>query len=95
MKTIFRTFKKSDDVIAIFPEIAASYNYGTECLSYQSIGQHGACSACLSDDTRPSTTEEIETLTKELNLIGYDNIIPIKRFHKNHLEARKQHVLFS
>ena len=57
---IFRTWKKSGDVIAIFPELPASQD-GRDCMSYMHVGQHGGCqSGYLTTITRPSTDEEIK-----------------------------------
>ena len=67
---IFRTYKKEGDVIALFPEFPADSSRH-HCLSYQSIGQHGAASCCIDPDTRPATKKEAETLAKELRQIGY------------------------
>ena len=69
-KTLFRTFLGSNEVIALFPEIPAD-NHPAHCLSYQTIGQHGAASVDLNSVTRPSTKEEIDELTRELEKIGY------------------------
>ena len=72
MKTavIFRTYKKEGDVIALFPELPADSSRH-HCLSYQSIGQHGAASCCIDPDTRPATKQEAATLANQLRLIGY------------------------
>jgi len=69
-KVIFRTYKKGLDVIALFPEIPADSSRH-HCLSYQSIGQHGAASCYIDPDTRPATKQESETIASELRRIGY------------------------
>lgn len=69
-KTIFRTFKRTGEVIALFPEVPAN-STGEFCESYMRVGQHGAASPWLRNNTRPSTREEIEPLKKELEQIGY------------------------
>lgn len=77
-KVIYRTFKGTQckgEVIALFPEIPADY-IGTHCLSYMSVGQHGAASIHLSDKTRPSTMEEIKSMEKELKSLGYNDLEP-------------------
>lgn len=68
-KTIFRTFH-TGDVIALFPEIPYD-QFGQYCLSYQTIGQHGAASPDLSHCTRAATADEIRQLRAELERIGY------------------------
>jgi hypothetical protein len=75
-KTIFRTFH-TGDVIALFPEIPADY-LGHHCMSYQTIGQHGAASPDLSHCTRAATADEIRPLRAELERMGY-NIHEVKR----------------
>jgi hypothetical protein len=69
-KTIFRTWRDTGEVIAIFPEIAGDCQ-GHYPASYMHVGQHGASSS-LPHNTRPSTKEEISNLLKELISIGYD-----------------------
>ena len=88
MKTsvIFRTYKKDGDVIALFPELPADSSRW-HCLSYQSIGQHGAASCCIDPDTRPSTKKEIETLSRELRQIGYD--LDVKRRLSRTMDSRR------
>jgi len=68
-KTIYRTFH-TGDVIALFPEIPAD-RHGQHCMSYQTIGQHGAASPDLSHCTRAATTDEIRPLRAELERAGY------------------------
>lgn len=87
-KVIFRTFKDSGDVIALFPLIPATRN-GWECMSYQHIGQHGAaCPHIVRGITRLSTPNEIAPLKLELEFIGYDLEL-IKRFPSNAYQVRK------
>lgn len=72
---IFRKFKDTGDVIAIFPE-EPSTDAQHECLSYMHIGQHGSCvPKYLMMVTVPATPEEYEDLKKELEGIGYDLVI--------------------
>lgn len=75
-KVIFRKFKTGGDVIAIFPEIQDGY--GT-VLSYQHIGQHGACCINFSSFTVPANGTEIRPLLKELKSIGYTDLKIVKR----------------
>lgn len=76
-KTVYRTFK-SGDAVALFPEIPFDLN-GDFCLSYQTVGQHGAASTMIVRDTRPSTPEEIEPLKRELVSLGYDDMKDYKK----------------
>lgn len=78
-KVIFRFWKESKDVIAIFPEIPGTMESHT-CQSYEHIGQHGACSpAIIIDDSRLAKPEEYKDLKKELRNIGY-NLEVVKRY---------------
>lgn len=69
--TIFRKFKDSGDIIALFPHEIAD-NSGN-CMSYQRIGQHGAAdySHCI-DASIPAQPSEYKALKRELESIGYD-----------------------
>ena len=69
-KVVFRKFK-GGDIIALFPEV--QYNNDKDlCMSYQHIGQHGAASYRLIDDTILAKPEEYSDLAKELEDIGYN-----------------------
>lgn len=70
-KTIFRTFRKTGEVIALFPEIPADVR-GTYCGSYMHVGQHGGAYPGAITGTRPATAAEIAPLAAELARIGYD-----------------------
>ena len=76
-KVIFRTWKRTGEVIALFPEIPHD-RAGDFCLSYMHTGQHGAASPCLDWITRPATPDESAPLRRELEGIGY-NLVPVLR----------------
>ena len=82
MKTvvIFRTYRRDGDTIALFPELPADLS-PHHCLSYQSVGQHGAASCYLDPDTRPATRAEAAKLAAELRRIGY-RLAPRTRLSK-------------
>lgn len=67
---MFRKFREGD-VVAMFPEIQADMSK-ENCQSYQHIGQHGAASYQLVNDTRLATPEEYADLKLELEQIGYN-----------------------
>ena len=70
-KVIFRTWKDSGDVIALFPEISADYA-GHHCLSFQHVGQHSAADyGIVLSRTRPSRASECTGLLHELEQRGY------------------------
>lgn len=70
---IFRVFKDSDNVLALFPFEPGDNKPGT-CSSYMHMGQHSSAdyNHCL-DITRPAKANEYESLRKELeNHVGYN-----------------------
>lgn len=77
---VFRKFKDSGNVIALFPEV--DHN-GRECSSYMYIGQHGPADYdhCI-DTTIPATPAEYADLKKELESIGYNLKIRKKYIRK-------------
>lgn len=70
-KVVIRAFRSGGDVIALFPEIPADTS-PMHCLSYQTIGQHGAASVDLSHCTRPATEDESAAMLEELRRMDYD-----------------------
>lgn len=90
-KVIFRYWRISRDVIAIFPEIIAD-NLSYHCQSYESIGQHGACNPLrVIENSRPATEKESEPLLQELTKIGYDLEI-VKHLRKEYRDTRKAEI---
>ncbi len=81
---IFRKFKKSGEIIALFPEEIASLQ-PEFCESYMHIGQHGAALSDLTDITRPATPEEYTELKAELEDIGYNLTVKKKNQYKYYL----------
>ena len=77
-KTIFRTFKNTGEVIALFPEIPHD-RQGDFCMSYMHVGQHGAACPTVVGSTIPASKEEYQGLFDELTKLGY-NLEIIKRF---------------
>ena len=75
---VFRRWKDSGDIIALFPEIPADI-FGRYCQSYMHIGQHGGADFHgVIQATMPVELHEAEDLTEELEQIGY-NLRPIRR----------------
>lgn len=89
-RVIFRKFKDTGDVIALFPATAATQRID-ECESYQSVGQHGAASVNLIEDTFPATSKEYEALYEELVRIGYDLEI-VRRFTPADRREREKQI---
>lgn len=71
-KVIFRKYRKSGEIIAMFPELPGNNQYWLTCLSYLHVGQHGAASVELVFHTLPATPDEYSDLKAELESIGYD-----------------------
>ena len=90
-KVIIRAYRSGGDVIALFPEIPANSN-PMHCLSYQTIGQHGAASVDLSHCTRPATADESAAMLEELRRMDYDPQ-PVERItrqmHRERIKALK------
>ena len=65
---IFRKWKRSDSVFALFPE----EKEGSYCMSYEKVWQHSTASYnhCINSSV-PAKPEEYESLAKELANIGY------------------------
>lgn len=66
---VFRAYKDSGEVIALFPNIDEGRGM---CSSYLRVGQHGAADyAGTIAITRPATEHEYEDLAAELGFLGY------------------------
>lgn len=67
---IFRKYKKSKDILALFP-----YEIDTPltCTCYEHVGQHGGANYhhCISITT-PAKPDEYAALKAELESIGYN-----------------------
>jgi len=85
-EAIFRKFPDGD-IIAIFPYEICNLTKGF-VSSYMKVGQHGAASLDLIQDTVPATEEEYSELKQELENLGYDDLVVKKRVsHNKHREA--------
>ena len=85
---IFRRWRESGDIIALFPEIPADI-FGRYCEAYEHIGQHGGADYWgVIQATTPVELHEAEDLAEELTRIGY-NLRPIKRASWHHHENRR------
>jgi hypothetical protein len=85
---VFRRWKDTGDLIALFPEIPSDIN-GWFAESFMHVGQHsGADYFGVIQATRPVSAEEAESLAEELKRIGY-KLRPIKRASYRIHEARR------
>lgn len=79
-KVIFRKWKHTGDVIALFPEHPGTNDPNT-CQSYEHVGQHGAADPDIVQGcTTRATPDEYRDLLNELTLIGYKSIRVVSRF---------------
>lgn len=90
-KVIFRKFRDTGEVIALFPEEPGTLDIDT-CSSYMHNGQHASASVRLIDITDPATPEEYADLKRELENLSpepYDLEVR-KRFSIAMYVARKE-----
>jgi hypothetical protein len=73
-------------VIALFPELPGDNNPYKTCLSYETIGQHGAASTSLSS-LKAATWVQYQSLYWELRGLDYDLEI-VTRFSRKMLQSR-------
>jgi len=76
-KVIFRVFKDGGDVLALFPEIDEGNGLVS---SYQHIGQHSGAdyTGCI-QITRPATPAEYSALKRELESLGYNLKVSVRK----------------
>jgi hypothetical protein len=88
-KVVFRRWKDTGDVIAMFPELTADI-HGWFCDSYMHVGQHGGADYHgVIAQTVPATPEGYTPLSVELNRIGY-RLVPLSRASWRHHERRRE-----
>jgi hypothetical protein len=86
---VFRRWRDTGDVIALFPEMPADYQ-GHYCDSYEHVGQHGAADYYgVIQATIAVGPREYAELAEELRRIGY-NLRPVKRASWRHHEKRRR-----
>ncbi len=78
----------NDEVLALFPGVAATVGKPWNCMSYAHIGQHsGADCLGVIQSSRPATPKEYQDLAAELRNIGYRLDI-VKRCTKSDTQNR-------
>jgi hypothetical protein len=76
-RVVFRFWRESYDVIALFPDIPET---GGACMSYEHVGQHGGADySHVVAQSRPATPEEYAPLKRELESIGYTLAVRSRR----------------
>ncbi len=92
--TVFRVWRDSGEVIALFPEVASDPS-GLLCDSYMHVGQHG--SAAYADcirASRPAARLEYAPLASELmHVYGYR--LDVRRRASRLAYARRRQMLAS
>ena len=89
VKVVFRRWKDSGDVIALFPELPSDIK-GLFCDSYMQVGQHGGADYHgVIGQTVPATPGECAALSVELKRIGY-RLKPLQRASCRHHERRRE-----
>lgn len=85
---VFRRWKDTGDLVAIFPELSAD-EQGQNCLAHDEIGQQVAADYDqFIEDTTPVTERESGRFAHELTLLGYD-LQPIGQASERHHERRR------
>jgi len=85
---VFRRWKDTGDVIALFPELPADLG-GDCCDSYEHCGQHGGADFYhIIRQTTPCSLDDAAALAAELRTIGY-RLRPVRRASHVHHEARR------
>jgi hypothetical protein len=86
---VFRKWRDTGTVIALFPELAADHQ-GWFCDAYEHVGQHGGADFHgVVQHSTPAHPDEYADLAVELTRIGY-NLRPIRRASWRHHEKRRQ-----
>jgi hypothetical protein len=87
---VFRKWKDTGDVIALFPELPADI-YGWYCDSYMHVGQHGGADYHgVISQTVPATPDEYAALSGELNRIGYRLRLLARASWRQHERRREE-----
>lgn len=82
VKVVFRKFKDSGEVIAIFPEI--NWDAYGAVTSYMHVGQHGGADRYqIATKTVKASPDEYANLLAELKSIGYEPEI-INKIRQRH-----------
>jgi hypothetical protein len=89
---VFRRWKGTDSIIALFPTLPADIN-GWYCDAYEHVGQHGGADYHgVIGVTVPVSRKESADLARELRRIGY-RLKLVKRASRSHHERRRQTAL--
>ena len=85
---VFRKWRDTGDVIALFPELPADL-YGDYCDAYEHVGQHGGADYHgVVQNTTPCSVGHAAALAAELRTIGYV-LRPVRRASRVHHDARR------
>lgn len=82
-EVVFRKWKRSGDIIALFPHEEWIVPNKILVMSYEHIGQHGGADYSLViKQTVPATEKEYAELKNELENIGYKLKVIKRKFNK-------------
>ena len=74
MRVCYLIHPEHSEVLAYFP--TEEFDNKGNKMSYQHIGQHGACSVEYAKECRDATPDEYEALHKELTtMVGYEGLV--------------------
>ena len=90
VKVLFRMFE--GEVLALFPEEAATVGKPHHCMSYARVGQHGAADPyAVIDASRPAKSGEYGPLKLELERCGY-SVQVIQRTPRGAFSVRRKQL---
>ena len=89
IKVIFRRFRDTKEVIALFPFLPWNSYDPRVVTSYLHHGQHGGAVASLTATTLPASGPDVDDLKRELEIIGYDLEV-LKRVPPNAYRKRRE-----
>lgn len=86
---VFRRWKDTGDLVAVFPEIPAD-DLGRYCFAYDETGTQTAAEyEEIIQDTTPVTPTEYGRFAHELTMLGYD-LQPVLEASHQHHERRRE-----
>lgn len=89
-RVIFRKYKDSGDIVAIFPRQLGTNDPHT-CACYEHVGQHGSCDPWhMLRLTKAAKPPEFAALKSELESIGYTLELRARMRHHDHKARVKE-----
>lgn len=94
-KVIFRRWRKTGTLIALFPEVPTSHRFSHFCLSYEKVGQHSECDLlAVISNTTPADEQDrdVQLLKKELEQ-EYGYILDVRKKYTVQMWAAKRRAI--